>query len=58
MFSYNNDFYPTSPEIIEKMLKGYNRFIYKGLILEPSAGKGNLIDYLFSIQNVLLLNNK
>lgn len=47
MFTYNKDFYPTSPEVIERMLEGYSRFIYKGRILEPSAGKANILDYLF-----------
>jgi hypothetical protein len=39
-----NDFYPTPPELIEQMLNGQD---IEGLIfLEPSAGKGDIIDYL------------
>lgn len=40
-------FYPTPPEVAEKMLSQINwkTHIYKS-ILEPSAGKGNLVDAL------------
>lgn len=41
-----NEFYPTPPELVAKML---NHEFIKGkheTILEPSAGKGGLIDFL------------
>jgi len=41
---YNPDFYPTPPEVIFDMLQGVN--ITDKIILEPSAGKGDIIDYL------------
>ncbi len=44
MFSNNKNFYPTPDKIVGKMIsriKGYPR-----LILEPSAGKGNITDAL------------
>jgi len=39
---FNKDFYPTPKSIIKKMVEG----ITKGKILEPSAGKGDILDYL------------
>lgn len=41
---FNPDFYPTPNEVIIKMLEGTE--IEGKIILEPSAGKGNIIDYL------------
>lgn len=41
---FNKDFYPTPANIIETMLSGEN--IQNKTILEPSAGKGDIIDYL------------
>lgn len=41
---FNPDFYPTPNEVIFQMLEGIN--IEDKIILEPSAGKGNIIDYL------------
>ncbi len=41
---FNPDFYPTPNEVIFQMLEGVN--ITDKVILEPSAGKGNIIDYL------------
>lgn len=41
---FNADFYPTPDEVIEMMLQGEN--IEGKVILEPSAGKGNIIDWL------------
>lgn len=41
---FNKDFYPTPPEVIAKMIEGTD--IDNKIILEPSAGKGNIIDYL------------
>ncbi|MDN3689072.1 DUF4942 domain-containing protein [Cyclobacterium jeungdonense] len=59
MYRENKDFYPTPPEVIKKMLAPYHqeswrehnhvRGHYKlaGLhILEPSAGSGNILDFL------------
>ncbi|MEN1968994.1 DUF4942 domain-containing protein [Lentibacillus sp. N15] len=45
MFTDNKDFYPTPHSLYRLLVKG-NRYISHGKILEPSAGKGNLIDYL------------
>ena len=41
----NKDFYPTPDNIIEKMCKKVN-WDYVDNILEPSAGKGNIIKYI------------
>lgn len=41
---FNRDFYPTPVEVIEKMLIGVD--IGGKIILEPSAGSGNIVDYL------------
>jgi hypothetical protein len=38
------EFYPTPVEVIERMLEGFSPA--GKIILEPSAGKGNIIDYL------------
>lgn len=43
---FNEDFYPTPPEVIERMLNGYD--VAGKTILEPSAGKGNIVDYCLS----------
>ncbi len=40
----NNDFYPTPEDVIFTMLEGVN--ITDKIILEPSAGNGDIIDYL------------
>lgn len=40
----NPDFYPTPQDVIFQMLEGVN--IHDKVILEPSAGKGDIIDYL------------
>jgi len=51
---FNKDFYPTPDSIINLMLEGEN---IQGLtILEPSAGKGNIVDYLNSrgAKNILV----
>jgi DNA modification methylase len=40
---FNSEFYPTSIEVIEQMLEGYN--ISGKVILEPSAGSGNIVSY-------------
>lgn len=41
---FNPDFYPTPEDVIFQMLDGIE--IEDKIILEPSAGKGNIIDYL------------
>jgi len=41
---FNPDFYPTPEEVIYQMLEGIE--IEDKTILEPSSGKGNIIDYL------------
>lgn len=40
---YNSSFYPTPPEVAEKMLAKVSK-LYERSILEPSAGKGDLAD--------------
>lgn len=44
LFTDNPDFYPTPNAVIEQMMMGED-FIGK-TILEPSAGKGNIVDWL------------
>lgn len=41
---FNKDFYPTPAEVIERMLMGVE--IFDKLVLEPSAGSGNIVDAL------------
>lgn len=43
---FNKDFYPTPNNVIEQILLGVD--IQNKVILEPSAGKGNIIDYLYN----------
>jgi len=43
---FNRDFYPTPEPVIIEMLNGIN--ITGKIILEPSAGKGNIVDYLLN----------
>ena len=43
MFEQNKDFYPTPGRLIEKMLFSLD-FDYIQSILEPSAGKGDIVD--------------
>lgn len=52
---FNNDFYPTPREVIIKMIQTFR--LDGAHILEPSAGKGDLIDYLdenFSLSSVMV----
>lgn len=49
MFTDNKDFYPTPDHLINKMFSGLD-FNYINSILEPSAGKGNIIDKLKAIE--------
>lgn len=44
VFKENPDFYPTPQAVIEQMLLGEN--IIGKTVLEPSAGKGNIVDHL------------
>lgn len=41
---FNKDFYPTPENVILQMLEGYD--VSNKIILEPSAGKGNIVDFL------------
>jgi predicted RNA methylase len=41
---FNKDFFPTPKEVIEQMMFGVD--IADNVFLEPSAGKGNIVDYL------------
>jgi hypothetical protein len=41
---FNSDFYPTPENVILQMLEGYD--ITGKTVLEPSAGKGNIVDFL------------
>jgi len=41
---FNPDFFPTPDSVISKMLTGIN--LRSASILEPSAGKGNILDYI------------
>lgn len=45
MFKENKDLYPTPQNIIDKMLCDLDFSIIKS-VLEPSAGKGNIVDAL------------
>ncbi len=44
IFTNNPDFYPTPKEVIERMMMGENAI--GKVILEPSAGKGDIVDWL------------
>lgn len=44
---FNNDFYPTPNHLLEKMLEGVD-FKKVHTVLEPSAGKGDILDFLKS----------
>ncbi len=43
---FNKDFYPTPEAVILQMIEGYD--IQGKTVLEPSAGKGNIVDVLLS----------
>lgn len=45
MFTDNKDLYPTPENVVNKMLDGLD-FNYIQSILEPSAGKGNIVEAL------------
>ena len=42
---FDSEFFPTPPEVIAKMLEGVE-MTSKTHVLEPSAGSGNILDYL------------
>ncbi len=43
---FDAEFYPTPPDVIEKMMDGE---VIKGkTILEPEAGKGDIVEYLLN----------
>ena len=44
LFTDNSDFYPTPEEVISTMMMGEN--IIGKVILEPSAGSGNIVRWL------------
>ena len=54
---FNSDFYPTPEDVIELMTEG--EVLTNKTILEPSAGKGNIIDYLLihNVKSVLACEN-
>jgi hypothetical protein len=52
MINWNKDFYPTPPEIIEKMLDGIKIDDIKNL-LEPSAGKGDILDFIKKYEQII-----
>lgn len=41
---FDKDFYPTPPEIVEYMTAQMN--LHQKIVLEPSAGSGNILDHL------------
>ncbi|HHX67925.1 MAG TPA: DUF4942 domain-containing protein, partial [Gallicola sp.] len=56
MFTYNKDFYPTPEKIINKMIDGLNYDLINS-ILEPSAGKGNIVDKLKEKEKIYKYSN-
>lgn len=46
---YNQDYFPTPSNLIYKMLEGVD--INNSRILEPSAGKGDILDKIKSLQS-------
>lgn len=56
MFSNNKEFYPTPINVINKMLAGLD-FDYINTILEPSAGKGNIVDILKEKEKIYKYSN-
>ena len=45
MSIFNKDFYPTPIEVIDRMMLGVD--VANKVILEPSAGSGAIVDYLY-----------
>lgn len=52
---FNKDFYPTPFEVVEKMLDGIDLSKVR-TVLEPSAGKGDLIDGLCKVYERRMIN--
>ena len=44
---FNRDFYPTPPAVIDQMTEGLH--LEGATVLEPSAGKGNIVQYLLNM---------
>lgn len=57
MFNDNKDFYPTPQNVIDIMTQGEN--LTGKTILEPSAGKGDIVNYLAAagVKNVIACEN-
>lgn len=55
MFTDNKDFYPTPEYLINKMLSGIDLKMISS-ILEPSAGKGNIVDVIKQKEKYLSTN--
>lgn len=54
---FNKDFYPTPPEVIEMMISDIS--VSGKTVLEPSAGSGNIVDWLQSHgANVIACENE
>jgi len=49
---FNKDFFPTPLEVIKKMIEGED--IENKTILEPSAGKGNIVDFLINYESKVI----
>lgn len=43
---FSDEFYPTPRHIVAKMVEPYKRKLANRIILEPSAGKGDILDYV------------
>lgn len=46
MNTFGKDFYPTPRNVVEKMIEPWSDEILNASILDPSAGSGNILDYL------------
>ena len=54
---FNKNFFPTPFTAISQMLAGIDPLIIRtGKILEPSAGKGDICDFLKQIKNCRIEN--
>ena len=51
MFKDNPDFYPTPPQLIRKMTSKLE-WKYINSVLEPSAGKGNLVEAIYNLKTL------
>lgn len=49
---FNEGFFPTPAHIISKMMAPVRDRLHKSIILEPSAGKGDILDYLIKHNRV------